>query len=337
MKRKWRRFARKWKRLPTARKGWIGVFLLSLMILGGMVSQEIRYQLELDRLQKDYESAVFPIQLQIEEYRKETEEVKNDFDDKIHGKSQTLIVIQTLREGEAERIIMDLQEEGFTGSFLLSESEFPGEQDRLSLERFCELMDSGWSYCVRVDVLDDGLKALTRVEKRLEAAGISKPLVIFLSSGQQAQISAQDLLAKGYRVFVSYARLEDWLGEGKEQGAATILARSWNSPGIYSVVEKTATSPGGQIALLTGGSSAYDRFEREQFIPMLEQLRHWEKKYRFEVISFSRTNLIDQERKEQVDLLVKEREEKVATLQNKISLLEKRVAELREEYMGAFF
>ena len=337
MKRKWRRFARKWKHFPTSQKVLIGVFLLVFLILGGMVSQETRYQLELDRLRKDYESAVFPIQLQIEEYRKEIEEVKKEFDDKINGKSQTLILIQTLRKGEAEKIIMDLQEEGFTGSFLLSESEFPGEPDCLSLERFHELIDSGWSYCLQIGALDDGLKTLTRMEKRLEMVGISKSLAFFLPSGQQAQISAKDLLAKGYRVFVSHARLEDWLGEGKEQGAVTVLARSWNSPGIYSIVEKTAASSGGQIALLTGGSSAYDRFERDQFIPMLEQLNHWEKKYHFEVVSFSETNLIDQERKEQIDLLVKEREEKVEKLQNEISLLKKQVTKLREEYVEAFF
>ena len=129
------------------------------------------------------EEELRPLNVRRQKIKKQLEEIAEAYEAGRRPKATTQILFTQLEPRVYELCYPIMKEHEFTGVLALSEQQLPGAENCMTEEQFEELLDAGWSVCVR---FDDSAQLNTQwnaLKKKLKNFNIDAPTTVYFADG----------------------------------------------------------------------------------------------------------------------------------------------------------
>lgn len=181
--------------------------------------------------------------LRVERQKLETEQkaiIKEQTQEKL-GKGVATFVFTELSPQIYEDAYLEMQKHGYTGVLALSDTQFPGKENCLSLEQFHELIDAGWSVCIQWDAFGELDEYLSLMRQEFTSMGEELPDIIYFTPDRYQDKYDEALKQAGFTIVVHHGEGHySLITRSDETSLWHVAAVSWNRSGIKGFLDKVA-------------------------------------------------------------------------------------------------
>lgn len=164
------------KILPKVALGLLLVMLLILWINQRQVNEEAKEALVL-------EEQIRPLNIKRQKLKKQLEELADGYEAGRRPKATTQILFTEPDTRVYELCYPIMKEHEFTGVLALSAQRLPGAENCMTEEQLKELIEAGWSICVRFDDTTRLNAQWTSLKKQLKELNIEEPTTVYFAAG----------------------------------------------------------------------------------------------------------------------------------------------------------
>lgn len=205
--------------------------------------------------------------LLVEKYRliQELNDLKDQLERNESGDGSVVIVFTQAREEVYTQAYPILEEYGYQAVLALSADEYPGQAECVSLSQYRELLQAGWSVCVRWD----GIQPLTAYVKQIKEIcrdlDTELPDTIYVDEGCYSEEEDELIYRLGFSNVIHHGESgRSLLTTDVEDDLWHPGAMPWNRSGIKTALKATADS-GGNLVLSVDFSGGESQFTETAF------------------------------------------------------------------------
>lgn len=162
--------------LPKIALGLLLVLALILWINQRQVNEEAKEALVL-------EEQLRPLNVKRQKLKKQLEELADGYEAGRRPKATTQILFTEPDARVYELCYPIMKEYGFVGVVALSAERLPGVENCMTEEQLTELIQAGWSICVRFDHATRLNAQWTSLKKQLKELNIEEPTTVYFATG----------------------------------------------------------------------------------------------------------------------------------------------------------
>ena len=129
------------------------------------------------------EEELRPLNVRRQKIKKQLEEIAEAYEAGRRPKATTQILFTELEPRVYELCYPIMKEHEFTGVLALSDQQLPGAENCMTEEQFEELLDAGWSVCVRFDDSAHLNTQWNALKKKLKNFNIDAPTTAYFAEG----------------------------------------------------------------------------------------------------------------------------------------------------------
>lgn len=257
------------ERGKTGVRKWIPLVTVVLIIcLMFFLLSEYSNDANQSRIYQEWDYMRQPVSERLEKLKGQLAALEKEYQDGQLPKAVAQVLFTELDERVYDEAFPFLDEYGYTATLSLSPTELPGLEGCMTEEQFAELVDAGWSVCVRYDgtSVNDWWKAL---EPELEERGLTVPEAVYFPFGTYQSDMDRSLEQIGFKVVVSK------VGEAESPIVLENAEGLWHlrAMGFMNADAKVrlneAVEQKGNIVYCVGFTEEDEMFQTTAFSPML--------------------------------------------------------------------
>lgn len=255
----------------------IAAIVLSLL-LAGSLTFSIWQEKQTEKGNKEksvaLEKELRPLEVERNRLRQELDTLKTEHKNRSKGAGSVVLLFTDLSENIYTEIFPQMKESGFAGMMAVSPGQIPGKSGCLSREQFKELIDAGWTYCLRweEDLEPEGwLEACRAAMQELE---IDEPGAVYFPADTYSSDMGRFLKKENFSIAVHHGEEEmPVVTADVTSGMWYPGAAAWNQQKASKALAE-AISQGGGLVFTVGSDTESEQYEAETFSGMLRSL--WE-------------------------------------------------------------
>lgn len=294
-----------------------------------------------DQMKKERDVYYAQMEEEMESLTKEKKQLENDlsnleknYNGETQGVSSVVFMFTDLNENIYTDIYPLMKECGFVGMLTLSPTNFPGQDNCLSLEQFKELIEMGWQCSLKWDESDDIDEWLESCKSVVNKAGIKLPEVVYFPENSYRSEYNESLKKQGISIIVHH---------GEEELSLTALefkedfwysgALPWNRDGASSILSNAINQKKGDIIFTIGSDSSRESYKKNRFDSMLIKINGFSKADNIFVSSLLGVKEYRKELENKRNNLEGEYKKQVGLLKTKIDELDKKIDSVYDKYL----
>lgn len=250
------------------------VISLSLAgILAVFLWKEKQTEKENQARSEELERELRPLEVERNRLRQELDALKTEHKNSSKGVGSVVLVFTDLSETVYTDIFPQMREHGFSGVLAISGSQAPGREGCLSKGQFQELVNAGWTYCLKWEAGAEPEAWLGDARAALQETEIAEPEAVYFPADTYSGDLGRFLKKENFSIAVHHGEEGLPVVATKMSGGIWYPgAVAWNQQKSSNVLAG-AISQRGDLVFTVGSDSDGEQYESETFLRMLGSLR----------------------------------------------------------------
>lgn len=247
---------------------------LACIVLAGVLVVGVQKSMREDRA---HSAALQEVNQQMDSLRsrkleleKELEALKEEISTKVGGMGTLSLLITDLDSVFVERVSLRMDEAGVPGVLVLTEEQFPGNEECITLSRFQELLESGWEYCVAWNGIGEFDSWYEDMSKLLNENGLAMPKALYCEDRSYRVEVEETVQARGFTIIVHSGELGLPIVNEEAETLWRVGSARWASNEGRSYMDQ-ASYKRGSVALIVDQVNFFE----EEFDSMLAMLNRY--------------------------------------------------------------
>lgn len=204
------------------------------------------------------------------ELEKELEALKKEISTKVGGMGTISLLITDLDSAFVARISLSMDEAAVPGVLVLTEEQFPGNEECITLSRFQELLESGWEYCLAWNGIGDFDSWYASMSELLRESNLSMPKALYCEDRSYREDLESAAQEKGFAIIIHSGELGLSIINEEAETPWRIGSTRWASGEGRNYVDQAAYRRG-SVALIIDQINFFE----EEFSAMLRLINRY--------------------------------------------------------------
>lgn len=205
------------------------------------------------------------------ELEKELDALKEEISTKVGGMGTISLLITDLDSVFVERISLSMDAAAVPGVLVLTQDEFPDNEELITLTRFQELLESGWEYCVAWDGIGDFNSWYADMSELLEENNLTMPEALYCSDRSYRTEVEEAAVAQGFTTIIHSGELGLPMINEEAESPWHLGSIRWASSEGRNYVDQAAYKRG-SVALIIDQVNFFE----DEFTAMLKLLSRYQ-------------------------------------------------------------
>lgn len=279
-------------------------------------------------MQEKLETEKRPLVLQKQELEQKLIDLNKNYEAKNMPRGTTQIIFTGL-EADVYNICYPIMKKyEFTGILAISLKQLPGMEGLMTLEQFQELIQEGWTFCIKWDAEMPVNNWWPELQKQVEQLGLQPSTVVYFTTGTYSGNLDAQIVNMGFSVVVHHGENGSLIQLNDEEGlwhlgAVGLMGKEPRTRMTEAIAQK------GNIAYLVGFQLEDELYNEKSFVSMLSYFDAHETNQELLVSNIEETR---QHYRDRLAVYEQEREEEYkrekAVIEEELSKVEAQLREL---------
>ncbi len=249
---------------------------IALLLVLALLAAGVLYLRKVERADQqnmqDLYTMVEPLQRERDVLVQERDQIAADYALQMRDVGTVELLFREMDNKIFSEVYPLMRDRGITGVLGLSLQEYPGLQNKMTLEQYSRLLMDGWGSClVYSDGMNDPETWFTTLKNNLEHDKLPMPTAIFFPEGKYDSSMKEMLLNWGIQTVV--VPTEDGRSNtvtAPQDGLWFTGAMPWNYTGVNRDTELLAYTNGANLLFTISFNNLWDAYDRDAFVKVLD-------------------------------------------------------------------
>lgn len=269
-----------------------------------------------------------PLVVQKQELEQKLIDLNKDYEAKNLPRGTTQVIFTGLEADVYNRCYPVMKRFEYTGILALSLTQLPGMEGLMTEEQFQELIQEGWTICIKWDAEKPANSWWPKLQKQMQQLGVQQCSAVYFTTGTYSSKLDAQIVDMGFSVVVHHGENGSLIQLNDEEGL-------WHLGAVGLMGEKPklrlmeAIAQKGNIAYLVGFAVEDELYNERSFVSMLSYFDAHEANQELLVSNIEATR---QHYRDRLAVYEQEREEEYkqakAVIEEEIAAVEAQLREL---------
>lgn len=218
---------------------------------------------------EELDDAKRPLSVKKNEIEQKMADLDNDYEAGKMPKATSQVIFTDLREEIYQTCYPIMKEFEYAGVLAVAWNQLPGGEGLLTVEQFRQLLDEGWTICIKWDAQTPAKEWWPKLQAQLKELNVEVSPVVYFKTGEYTRGLDAQLLEMGFSIVVHHGEESDSLIQlNDEEGI-------WHIGAVGFMGEKPklrlteAVAQKGNITYLVGFELEDEQYDERAFRSMM--------------------------------------------------------------------